>query len=93
MAKINFTCPECGDTTLVQAVLTKEYWTLGALYKDSDSVWCEQEALLDSENSSLAEPDFICNSCGYYVAGSDEDLWVWLKEHDMLILDEDDEID
>lgn len=87
MAKINFTCPECGTHVLVEALLMREFWSLEEIYDG----YVEHGELLDSEGSSLGGGDYFCNTCMYQIPANDADsLMEWLKEKDMLILGEDD---
>jgi hypothetical protein len=86
VAKINFTCPNCGGPFLVEAVLMREYWTITEVEED----YVIQESLIDSEGSDMAWPEYLCNACGFKVpADSPEELYEWLEEKEMLEFDED----
>lgn len=86
---INFTCPSCGEHKIVQTHRTvvqcpiEVAWACPIQNNEYEYTYdISEDEFVDWDNA-----DFICIECmycGYELPSDEEDLFVWLKEHEML---------
>ena len=82
MKKINFKCPECGDSTLAVCHLVHETLEVESIDSEFGTPWFVYGEVLSTDTVDVM--DYSCDRCGYHIGYSDATVMTWLEEHGML---------